>query len=144
MTTINPTQTLTGYLGRNAEVRLTTPRELERTVYDPILDGEVTTAETTPVREFARLSLAVHEGHGRSRQTTWYPLRAWNLDEHPDEGRLRTARKGQRVQVEGYWESHRYTDSRTGEEREFRYLVVTSLRFRPGRLLEPRLAARAA
>jgi len=144
MTTSTPTRTLTGYLGRDARTCLTTPRDYQRTVYDPILDDHVTTEETIPIREYARLSLAVHTGHGRHRFTTWYQLRAWNLDDHPDEARLPTARKGQRVEVQGYPEEHRYTDTRTGEEKIFRYLVVTSLRFRPGRLLRPKLSRATA
>jgi hypothetical protein len=143
MRTSTPTLQLTGYLGHDAEIRFTTPRTVTRTVYDPILDDQVVTEFETPVREYARLSIAVHTGYGRNRRTTWYQLRGWDLDHHPDEARLRTARKGQRVEVEGYWKSHRYTDSRTGEEKVFTYLYVTTLRFRPGKLLQPRLARAA-
>jgi hypothetical protein len=144
MTTSTPTLTLIGFLGRDVETRLTTPRDYCRTTYDPVIDGDVVCEGTTPVREFAQLSLAVHEGSGTGRATKWYQLRAWNLDDHPDEARIRTARKGQRVEVQGYWEVHRYTDSGTGAEQEFRYLVVTSFRRRPGRLLRPRETAALA
>ena len=142
--TSTPTLTLTGFLGRDAEIRSTDRSEWQRTAWDPITDGEVTMAGTRESRDWAKLSIAVHEGSGRDRRTTWYPMRAWDLDHHPDEARVRTARKGQRVEVEGYWEVHRYTDSRSGEEREFRYVVVTSFRPRPGRLLRPREVRRAA
>jgi len=144
MTTSTPTITFTGHLGRDAQIRLTTAREYERTLYDPILDDHVTLDEVTPVRDYASLSLAVHQGRGTNRSTTWYQLRAWDLDDHPDERRLRAAHKGQRVEVQGYPEEHRYTDTRTGEERVFRYLVVTSFRPVPGKLLRPRITARAA
>ncbi|HSL84608.1 MAG TPA: hypothetical protein VLF66_17680, partial [Thermoanaerobaculia bacterium] len=135
MTTSTPTLTLRGYLGRDVQTCLTTPREYSRVQYDPVTDGEVEVHGATPLKEYAKLSIAVHRGSGRDRRTTWYELRAWNLDEHPDEGRIRTARKGQRVEVQGHWEVHRYTDRATGEEREFRYVVVTGFRCRPGRLL---------
>lgn len=139
-----PIQTITGYLGRAAQTALTAPREWSRTEWDPVVDGEVEVHGTTRVREYAKLSLAVHEGSGRNRTTRWVQLRAWNLDEHPDEGRIRTARKGQRVEVEGYWEVHPYTDRETGEAREFRYVVVTSFRCRPGRWFRPGEVSRAA
>lgn len=143
MTTTTPTLTLTGYLGRDAEVHVTPEREWQRTAWDRVTDGEITVAGTTAPREWAKLSLAVHEGRGRNRSTRWYQLRAWQLDHHPDEARIRTARKGQRVEVQGYWETHRYTDSE-GSEREFRYVVVTSFRPRPGRLLRPEEVPRVA
>lgn len=37
--------------------------------------------------------------HGSDRSTTWHQLRVWNLDDHPDEARIRAARKGHRVEV---------------------------------------------
>lgn len=144
--TINATPTLltlTGWLGRDVEICLTARREYSRTGWDPITDGEVVFEGTSEARDYAKLSLAVHEGTGAKRTTTWYQLRAWQLDQHPDEGRIRTARKGERVEVQGYWETHTYTDSRTGEPREFRYLVVTSFRRRPGKLLSLRASAQA-
>ena len=135
MTTSTPTLTLIGFLGKDVELRLTTPRDFTHTVFDPIIEEDVVCEGTTPVREFATLSLAVHQGSGSNRTTKWHQLRVWNLDQHPDEARIRTARKGQRVEVQGHWDIHRSTDSTTGEQREFRHLVVTSFRPRPGRLL---------
>jgi single-stranded DNA-binding protein len=132
------TLTLTGYLGQDVEIPTTTPRDYSRAFHDPVTDGEVVIEGTTAQRDYAKLSMAVHEGSGSDRATRWVQLRAWDLDHHPHEARLRTARKGQRVEVEGFEEIHRYTD-RTGQESEFRYIVVTSFRFRPGRLLTPRL-----
>ena len=134
-----PTLTLTGYLGHDVQIPTTTPREYSRTVTDPIIDEEIVVEGTTTAREYARLSLAVHEGTGSRRKTRWVHLRAWDLDHHPDEARLRTARKGQRVEVQGYPAVHRYKDRKTGEPREFHYIVVTSFRRRPGRLLRPQL-----
>lgn len=58
MTTCTPTLELTDYLGRDVQLKLTTPREYTRTVHDPIVDGEVTVQETTSLREYANLSLA--------------------------------------------------------------------------------------
>lgn len=138
MTTTTPTLTLTGYLGRDVETHLTAAREYSGTRYDAIIEDMVTYEGTTEPREYAKLSLAVHGSDGG---TTWYQLRAWNLDHHPDEAKIRAARKGHRVEVQGHWESHRYTDARTGGQEEFRYLVVTSFRFRPGRLLRLRATA---
>ena len=135
--------TLTGWLGRDVQLALTARSEYSRTAYDPVTDGDVVYEGVSEAREYAKLSLAVHEGYGRDRKTTWYQLRAWHLDHHPDEVRIRTARKGERVEVQGYWETHSYTDSRTGRQEEFRYLVVTSFRKRPGRLLALRASAQA-
>lgn len=143
MKTTTPTLTLTGYLGRDVATELTARRDWSRTFHDPVVDGPVTVEGTSEPREYAKLSMAVHEGYGRNRRTVWYQLRAWNLDQHPDEVKIRTAKKGQRVEVQGYWEAHRYTGS-DGQQREFRYLVVTSFRHRPGRLLPLRQEALAA
>ena len=107
------------------EITVTPEREWQRTSWDPITDGEIIRGGTTAPREWAKLSLAVHEGRGRNRSTRWYPIRAWQLDDHPHESRIRTARKGQRVEVQGHWETHRYTNA-DGNEREFSYVVVTS------------------
>ena len=131
------TQTLTGYLGRDVKVQILPEKEYIRTVPDEIADGEVTVHHTTPTREFATVSLAVHENTPRGRKTSWKTLRAWDLDSHPNEGAIRTARKGQRVTIDAYPEEHRYTDSESGEEKVFRYLVITSFRRTPGRLLRP-------
>jgi single-stranded DNA-binding protein len=138
-----PTLTLTGHLGRDVQCCLTTPKEYTRMTIDPILEEEVEVEETTPVREYARLSLAVNEGLGRSRRTTWHQLRVWNLDDQPFEAKVRAARKGQRIEIQGRWEEHRYTDRKTGEEKVFRYITVTSFRTRPGKLLRPKLSAAA-
>jgi hypothetical protein len=56
---------------------------------------------------------------------------------------VRAARKGQRIEIQGRWEEHRYTDRKTGEEKVFRYITVTSFRTRPGKLLRPKLSAAA-
>lgn len=139
--TTTPTLTLTGHLGRDVQLCLTTPQEYSRFEVDPIIDGEVEVHRTTPVREYARLSLAVNRGHGRNRETRWYQLRVWNLDDQPFEAKVRAARKGQRVEIRGRWEEHQYTDRKTGEEKVFRYIAVDSFRTRPGKLLRPKLSA---
>jgi single-stranded DNA-binding protein len=143
MTTGTPTLTLTGYLGRDVEIGLTAPREYTGTTWDPIIEEMVPFEGTTRARDWAKLSLALHRSEGTRRTTEWIQLRAWDLDRHPDEARIRTARKGQRVEVQGYWETHRYTDPETARETEYRYLVVTAFRSRPGRLLSLRPSAAA-
>jgi hypothetical protein len=139
--TATPTLTLTGHLGRDVQCCLTTPKEYTRMTTDPILEEEVEVEETTPVREYARLSLAVKVRQGGTSWTRWCQLRVWNLDDHPNEAKVRAARKGQRVEIKGRWEEHRYTDRRTGEEKVFEYITVTSFRTRPGKLLRPKLSA---
>jgi hypothetical protein len=138
-----PTLTLTGHLGRDVQCCLTTPKEYTRMRLDTVIEEEVEVEETTPVREYARLSLAVNEGDGRRRETRWCQLRVWNLDDQPFEAKVRAARKGQRIEIQGRWEEHRYTDRKTGEEKVFRYITVTSFRTRPGKLLRPKLSAAA-
>jgi hypothetical protein len=140
-----PTLTLTGHLGRDVQCCLTTPKEYTRMRLDPVIEEEIEVEETTPVREYARLSLAVkvqQRGH-QSHWTRWYQLRVWNLDDQPFEAKVRAARKGQRIEIQGRWEEHRYTDRKTGEEKVFRYITVTSFRTRPGKLLRPKLSAAA-
>lgn len=122
---------LTGYLGQDVEVKHTKPRDYVASYRDPILDGEFVTRErTTTIRDYACVDLAVHDGFGSKRTTKWYHLRAWDLDHHPDELRLRTAKKGQLVEVEGYEVIHRYKHKQSGEMREFRSINVTSFRIR--------------
>ena len=128
MTTTTPTITLIGYLGRDSEVCLTTPRDYSHEVHDPVADMMIVREGTTEVREYAKLSLAVHEGSGGP---TWYQLRAWNLDDHPDEGRLRIAKKGQRVEVTGFPAEFHFTAD-DGEPKVFRYLDVQTFSFKRG------------
>lgn len=74
MTDITPTHlTLTGWLGRDAETHLTARREYSRTAYDPVTDGDVVFEGTSEPREFAKLSVAVHEGYGVSTFIRTWP-----------------------------------------------------------------------
>ena len=57
--------TLTGWLGRDVQLALTARSEYSRTAYDPVTDGDVVYEGISEAREYAKLSLAVHEGYGR-------------------------------------------------------------------------------
>ncbi len=72
------------------------------------------------------MSLAVRERGAKGWQTRWVNLIVWDPETTPVAG-VRLSRTGDRVEVTGTEEVFRFTTA-TGEEREFRYLAVTSFR----------------
>lgn len=133
------TVTLTGYLGRDPEIRDTRERTLTRTdrpespvfvhrgvrvpdsehdICEPAAEYDV----TIPSREYAVLSLATHTWRGRERITTWHRLIVWNVFRLEFLG-VRIARKGSKVQVTG-----RITVWTTDDGRAIKQLEVDELR----------------
>ena len=114
---MNDTITLTGYLGKDPEIRETKERTFTRQSHVESLIFEHRGARTPdrpcdiceepaeydvtiPAREFAVLSLAVHTWIGRKQITDWYRVVMWNL-ERVGPGGVRIARKGSKVEITG-------------------------------------------
>ena len=121
------TITLTGYLGRDREIRDTAPRTLTMERFNEIAEMPEEYDVTVRSREYALLSLATHEGRNGSRRTVWHRLIAWNVD-RMDRMPVRLARKGDLVRVTGRRETFRFTDD-DGQEQEVNQVVVEDLVF---------------
>jgi single-stranded DNA-binding protein len=117
---------LTGYLGRDREIRSTRTwtREVPgRQVSD---DDYEYTVEPQQIegggREYTVLSLATHRKTAAGWETDWHRLVAWNTDR----GALNTTclcRKGDKVHVRG-----RQDEFTTAEGRTIRQIVLDDLR----------------
>ncbi|HEV3077736.1 MAG TPA: single-stranded DNA-binding protein [Thermoanaerobaculia bacterium] len=114
---------LTGYLGKDPEIRQTQVRTIQGKRRNRVAQLYDRYEFTTRPRDFIVLSLATHDEHG---VTTWHRLVAWNGDQLCYRN-LRFAGKGDRIKVEVRPEAFRYTDDE-GKERTLRQLIV--LRFR--------------
>ncbi|HEX4305980.1 MAG TPA: hypothetical protein VHZ54_08100, partial [Solirubrobacterales bacterium] len=106
--------TLTGYLGKDRELRSTKERTFMTTVYNEVAEMEESYEVTTQPREYLIFSLAAHD---RSK-TVWHRLILWA----PWERGFRNAlmgRKGDRVTVTGYFETFEFQGP-DGETRSIR------------------------
>ena len=129
---MNDTLTLTGYLGRDPEIRET--RERKRTytrrlrrefifeyngVRTPDRDWEVAeeVAEydvNYPPGEYAVFQLAVHTWKGRHQRTDWHRIIVWNVDTE-EKIPVRILRKGSKVEVTGIRSSYTFWDEEKKE-----------------------------
>ena len=107
--TATDTLELTGYLGADRQIRT-----------------------TRSGRDYALLSLAVHERTGGARCTRWQKLVVWNVDQL-DRIQARICRKGDRVWTQGHHET--FTYHRAGQARSLERFIVEDLR-----ILRPRRA----
>ena len=121
------TITLTGYLGRDREIRDTKAPTYTVKRWNEIAETTDEYDVTPPSRSYALLSLATHEGRNGSRRTTWHRLIAWNVD-RMDRRSVRLARKGDLVRVTGRRETFSFTDD-DGQEREVQQVIVDDLVF---------------
>ena len=136
---MNDTITLTGYLGKDPEIRETQERTFTRqTPAKPLifehagsrtLDRADDIAEepleydvTTPARAFAVLSLATHNWVGKQQITTWHRIVVWNVDRLEHLG-VRIARKGSKVEITG-----RLTSFETREGRALEQIDLSNFR----------------
>lgn len=141
---MNDTITLTGYLGKDPEIRETEERTCTRQtparalifehagarVPDRVDDIAEEPAEydvTIPSREFAVLSLATHAWVGRDRITTWHRIVVWNVDRLEHLG-VRIARKGSKVEITGRRTSFETRDGRTLEQIELTCFRILRLK----------------
>ena len=140
---MNGTITLTGYLGKDPQIRETQERTYTqasqpqtlifehagRRVYDRADDIAEEPAEydvTVPSRAFAVLSLATHDWVGPERLTTWHRVVVWNVERLEFMG-VRIARKGSKVELTGRLTAFETRDGRRLEQvelSEFRILEL--------------------
>ena len=138
--------TLTGYLGKDPQIRTTQPRTLSRTYcrterfyfehagrrsyddYDVVEDRAEVEFTTTP-RTFAVLSLATHEWKAGKRTTTWHRIVAWSIDDlHFG---IRRLGKGDRVELTGHETSFKTADGREIQQIELVSFRLVSRKLRP-------------
>jgi len=129
---MNDSITLTGYLGKDPEIRDTrertvTLRERPATLVfehcgvqtpDRSYDVCEEPAEydlTLPTREYAVFSLAVHRWAGGTRKTFWHRIIVWDVDRMEFMG-LRIARKGSKLEITGRRTSFTYRDEKAEKE----------------------------
>ena len=136
--------TLTGYLGRDPEIRQTREKIFTRyqapqpclfeyagrTIADAATD---LLKEPVPVeahyhcRDYAVLSLASHRWQGRRRITNWHRVIVWNVDRLEHLG-VRIARKGSRVEITGRKTTFTARDGRQLQQIELSRLRILRLR----------------
>ncbi len=141
---MNDIITLTGYLGKDPEIRETAERTYTRktqarplffeykgrTTPDRAEDVCEEPAEydvTVPPRDFAVLSLATHTWDGKKRITTWHRVVVWNVERLEFMG-VRIARKGSRVTLTGRQTSFETRDSRVLEQIELTDFRILELK----------------
>ena len=141
---MNDTITLTGYLGKDPEIRETEERTLTRQTPaqplvfehaglrtydrpDDIAEEPVEYDVTIPSREFAVLSLATHKWVGRERITTWHRVVVWNVERMSNIG-VRIARKGSKVEINGHRTSFETRDGHRLEQIELTSFRILELK----------------
>lgn len=145
--------TLTGYLGRDPELRDTRSRTVTRTetrqrqfVYDhagrrtyddfDIVEDHVEYDLTYPPRTFAVLSLATHIWDRGQRSTTWHRIIAWSADRQ--HFGIRRLAKGDRVEITGRKTSFEAADGQVIEQIELMSFRLLSRKTRPTQSAAPR------
>ena len=138
------TITLTGYLGKDPEIRETEERTFTQTTLGQQLifehrgartsDRDCDIAEaapeygvTVPSRTYAVFSLATHSWYGEQRITTWHRVVVWNLH-RMGFGGIRIARKGSKLEVTGRRTTFETQDGRTLEQIEASNVRILQLR----------------
>ncbi|MCP3962398.1 MAG: single-stranded DNA-binding protein [bacterium] len=141
---MDDTLTLTGYLGKDPEIRETQERTLTRQALGPQLifehaglrlpDRAGDIAEepaeydvTVPPRAYAVFSLATHSWAGAKRITTWHRIVVWNVERLEHIG-VRIARKGSKVEITGRRTSFETRDGHTLEQIELTNFRILQLR----------------
>ena len=138
------TVTLTGYLGKDPEIRDTQEKTVTLTErpalivfeYDgkTVLDREDDLMEqpaeydvTYPSREYGVLSLATHRWDGKRRITSWHRVIVWNVERMEHRG-VRIARKGSKVEITGRKTTFNTSDGRSLEQIELIRLRILELK----------------
>jgi single-stranded DNA-binding protein len=125
------TLTLTGFLGKDPEIRQTKERTETRRRYNPVALCKDTFEVHIRARDYIVLSLAVHDGD----QTTWHRLVVWNGDRLAYRN-IRFAGKGDRVTVTGRTDTFTFNDA-GGASRQIHQLVVEDFRVLRRKRLPP-------
>ncbi len=141
---MNDPITLTGYLGKDPEIRDTRERTLTLRERPATLIFEHNGAQVTdrtydlceepaeydvtpPTREYAVFSLAVHRWEGGRRKTSWHRVIVWNVDRIEHMG-VRIARKGSKVEVTGRPTSYTFRDEKAEKEVTLEQIEATTVR----------------
>jgi single-stranded DNA-binding protein len=106
--------TLYGNLGGDPEARTIPAKQLQKDVYDEVTDGPVTKLIDLPERNFLTFSVAT--GGYDDVPKRWINCVDW-------EGCGFRARKGDKVELFGFFEDRTYT-TRDGEQKTVRQYVV--------------------
>jgi single-stranded DNA-binding protein len=145
--------TLTGYLGRDPQLRETRSRTLTRTetrqrqfVYDhagrrtyddfDIVEDQLEYEVTYLPRTFAVLSLATHTWDRGNRSTAWHRVVAWNADRQ--HFGIRRLAKGDRVEITGRKTSFEAEDGQIVEQIELMSFRLLSRKPNPAQSAPPR------
>jgi hypothetical protein len=124
MTQLPKLTRLTGFLGKDREIRTTRERTYTKTVRNDVIDGEEEIEVFVPSRSYLKLSLATHIPSSQGGFVTrWHDLIYW----HPTPDAF-LARKGDKIRALGYVETYELTTEQ-GETRTGVHFVVQSIRF---------------
>jgi single-stranded DNA-binding protein len=145
--------TLTGYLGRDPQLRETRSRTITRKqtyqrqfVYDhagrrtyddfDVLEDHVEYELTYTPRTFAVLSLATHTWDRGNRSTTWHRIVAWNADRQ--HFGIRRLAKGDRIKISGRKTSFEAEGGQVIEQIELMSFQLLSRKAQPASPTPPR------
>ena len=117
--------TVYGNMGGDPEARTIEARTYTKSVYNPVIDGPEERTWTQPEINFLTFSIAT--GGYDDKPLVWLPCVDWD-------GLAFRARKGDQVEVTGYFEFRTYTDKKDGQEKTVRQIVVTNFRIRKAKV----------
>ncbi|HBL26179.1 MAG TPA: hypothetical protein DD490_05015 [Acidobacteria bacterium] len=120
--TTPPSATFYGNVGNDPETLSFEARSELVTVYDPIIDDMVEKLIDAPASSALRFSVAVNYKDGEEDRTRWI-----NIFDPEKLAAKNLVRKGDRVKITGYFRTRQGIDTKTGEPREYRNLVLQAL-----------------
>jgi single-stranded DNA-binding protein len=115
--------TLTGWLGRDREVRYTQKRTFEQEFHNELVEMDEVREVTISPREFLVLSLGVGKV---GQKKSWHRLVIWSPEERGLDY-VHLARKGDLVRITGRRETFRFTDKH-GKKVVIRQIVVKTFK----------------
>ena len=110
--------TFYGNMGGDPEERTIEAKQVTRDVYDPMIDDATEKTWTQPEINFLTYSIAT--GGYKDVPLVWHNCVDW-------EGLAFRARKGDGVEIQGYFEERKYTN-KEGVEKTARQIVVKNFR----------------
>jgi single-stranded DNA-binding protein len=117
--------TLFGNVGKDPEIRQIPGKEVERWVYDEVVDDVVLKLETLPERELRTFSIAINRRDpktGEELETRWKYCEDWK-----GHCARNLVRQGDRVQVRGYFRERSF-ETESGERKTYQNFQVLELR----------------
>jgi len=115
--------TLTGWLGRDREVRYTQERTFEQEFHNELVEMDEVREVTISPREFLVLSLGVGKVGQRKK---WHRLVIWSPEQQGLDY-VHLARKGDLVRITGRRETFRFT-AKDGKKIVIRQIVVKTFK----------------